>query len=67
MKFIINEGGWSMLERFTYRGAIGLFYESTIGGMLAYLIFAILIALAAIGLVTVLKWLFTGRKKKRQY
>lgn len=67
MKFIISEGGWSMLERFTYRGAIGLFYESTLGGMLAYLIFAILIVLAAIGLVTVLKWLFTGRKKKRPY
>ncbi len=67
MKFIISEGGWSMLERFTYRGAIGLFYESTLGGMLAYLIFAIIIALAAIGLVTVLKWLFTGRKKKRPY
>lgn len=67
MKFIISEGGWSMLERFTYRGAIGLFYESTLGGLLAYLVFALLIIFAAIGIVTTLKWLFTGRKKKRPY
>ena len=31
MKFIIGENGWSFLERMTYRGAIGIFYESTLG------------------------------------
>lgn len=64
MKFIIGEGGWSWLERASYRGAIGLFYDDTLGGVLAYLIFAVVAILAVIGLFTVLKWLFFGRKHK---
>ena len=65
MKFIIGgEGGLGWLERATYRGAIGIFYENTLYGLLAYLIFGIICILAIIGLLTVLKWLFFGRKKK---
>lgn len=64
MKFIIGEGGWSWLERATYRGAIGLFYDDTFSGLLAYLIFGIICLLAVIGLLTVLKWIFFGRSKK---
>lgn len=64
MKFIIGESGWSWLERATYRGAIGLFYDNTLGGILAYLIFGIVAILAIIGFFTVLKWLFFRRKRK---
>lgn len=65
MKFIIEEGGWSWLERATYRGAIGLFYDSTWGGVLAYIIFAIICLLAVIGLITVIGWIFGKKGKKK--
>ena len=60
MKFLIGEGGWSWLERAMYRGGIGLFYDSTWGGVLAYAIFAIVCILAVIGLITVISFLFSG-------
>lgn len=63
MKFIIGEGGWSWLERASYRGAIGLFYNSTWEGVLTYLIFGIICILAVIGFITVLKLLFFRSKK----
>ncbi|WP_293008553.1 MULTISPECIES: hypothetical protein [unclassified Oscillibacter] len=63
MKFIIGENGWSWLERITYRGAIGLFYDSTLGGVLTYLIFGTMCILAVVGLITVLKLLFFRKKK----
>jgi len=62
MKFLIGEGGISWLERATYRGAIGIFYNSTWGGLLTYLIFGIICILAVIGLFTVLKLLFFKKK-----
>lgn len=64
MKFIAGEGGWTWLERATYRGGIGFYYDSTLGGVLTYLIVGILCILAIIGFITVIKWLFFGRKKK---
>lgn len=65
MKFIVGgEGGMAWLERATYRGAIGIFYDDTLHGMLAYLIFGVICILTVIGLFTVLKWIFFGRKKK---
>lgn len=65
MKLIIDgEGGMAWLERATYRGAIGIFYDDTLHGILAYLVFGIICLLATIGLFTVLKWIFFGRKKK---
>ena len=64
MKFMIGEGGWSYLERVAYRGVIGLFYESTWEGVLAYLIFGLFCIFAVIGLVTVFKWIFSGKSKK---
>lgn len=63
MKLIIGESGWSWLERITYRGAIGLFYDSTWGSVLTYLIFGIICILAVIGFITVLKLLFFRGKK----
>lgn len=67
MKFIIGEGVWSMLERFSYRGAIGLFFSDTLTGMAAYLLFAAFCFFAAVGLCATVKWLFTRKKKKRPY
>lgn len=64
MKFIIGESGWSFLERMTYRGAIGIFYESTLDGVLAYIVFGLFCIFAVVGLVTVLKTIFFGRPKK---
>ena len=65
MKFMIGEGGWSWLERMAYRGAIGLFYSTTWGGVLAYIIFTAMCIFAVIGMVTVLKWIFTRKRKPR--
>ena len=66
MKFIIGgERGIQYLERLTYRGSIGIFYDTTFGGLAAYLIFAIVTILTVIGLYTVCKWLLGGRKKKK--
>ena len=64
MKFMIGEGGWNWLERATYRGGIGLYYNDTWGGVLTYLVFGIIMLLAVIGLISVLKWLLFGRKPK---
>ncbi len=64
MKFLIGEGGESYLERLTYRGIIGLLYETTWQAILAYIIFGLFCILAAIGLGTVLKWIFSGLTKK---
>lgn len=51
MKFIISETGWDYLERLMYRGCIGLFYETTLEGMLAYLIFGLFVLFAVIGVI----------------
>ena len=65
MKFIIGENtsgvhwGW-----INYRGVIGIFYNSTWDAICAYAIFALLIVLSVIGLVTVLKWILFGFKPK---
>ena len=64
MHFLIGENGWSWLERASYRGGIGMYYDSTLGGVVTYLIFGAVLILAVIGLLTVLKWIFFGRKKK---
>ena len=62
MKIIIGETGWTRLEWNSYRGVIGLFYNSTLEGVLAYAIFAIIAVLCVIGLVTVVKWLTAERQ-----
>ena len=65
MKFLMGEGGWSQLERALYRGGIGLFYDTTWGGVLAYIIFAVVCVLAVIGLITVISFLFSRKGKKK--
>ena len=64
MKFIIGEDWISLLDRLSYRGMIGLAYESTLAGVLAYIIFGLFCIFAVVGLVTVLKTIFFGRSKK---
>lgn len=58
MKFIISETGWDYLERLMYRGCIGLFYETTLQGMLAYIIFGLLMLFAVIGVISTVKFFF---------
>jgi len=64
MKFLIGEGGASYLDRLSYRGVIGLFYETTWEAILTYIAFGLICILAVIGLGTVLKWIFSGISKK---
>lgn len=66
MKFIIGEGGWNMLERLSYRGGIGLFFNDTLTGMACYAIFGLTCILAVIGLLTVLKWIIIKPWKKKK-
>ncbi len=66
MNFFIGEGDWSWLEWARYRGAIGLFYEDTLGGLLAYLIFGLVCVLSAIGLWVVVKTIVFGLPTKKK-
>ena len=66
MKFVIGAEdflGW--LDRATYKGAIGIFYNDTWSGVLAYLIFGLIIIFAVIGFVALLKFLFFRPKKPK--
>ncbi|WP_130870361.1 hypothetical protein [Intestinimonas massiliensis (ex Afouda et al. 2020)] len=69
MKFIIGESGWTYLERLSYRGAIGIFFEDTLSGILTYLIFGLVCIFAIIGIITTIKFLLFGfhRKPKSTY
>lgn len=64
MRFIMTEDSWERLGSMSYRGVIGLFYDSTWGGILAFIICAVIAVLAIIGLICVMKFLFVGRKPK---
>jgi len=67
MKFMIGENWYTYFERMSYRGFIGLLYESTWEGVLAYVIFGLTIILAIVGLVTVIKALFRGKNRKSDH
>lgn len=64
MKFIIGEDWISFFERLKYRGIIGIAYESTFDGVLAYIIFGLICLFAVIGVINTIKFIFFGRKKK---
>ena len=64
MKFIIGEDWQSIWERLTYRGIIGIAYESTLDGVLAYLVFGLICLFAVIGVIATIKFIFFGRKKQ---
>lgn len=63
--FMMGEGSWSWLERATYRGGIGFYYDSTLGGVITYIIVGLLVLFAVIGFIATLKCLFFSRKKKQ--
>lgn len=62
MKLIIGESATSHMERLQYNGVIGLFFKNTLGGIISYIIFALFIFLAIVGLITMLKWVFKRKK-----
>lgn len=64
MKLIIGEDWISLLDRMRYRGMIGLAYESTLDGVLAYIVFGLFCIFAIVGFITVMKILLFGRTKK---
>ena len=66
MRFMFGEGGWSYLERLTYRGFIGFFYENTLMGILTYCIIGLILIFAIIGFLTVIRFLFRGKKKGKK-
>lgn len=55
MKFIISETGWDYLERLAYRGCIGILYQTTLEGLLAYIIVGLLFLFAIIGVISTIK------------
>lgn len=65
MKFIIGESSWSYLDRLTYRGVIGLFYDDTLSGLLSYVIVGLIAILAVIGLIAICKGFFSKKKKNK--
>lgn len=66
MKLIIGgESGLAWLERATYHGAIGIFYNSTWAGVLTYLIVGVILVFAVMGFVGFVKNICTGKKKKK--
>ncbi len=64
MKFLIGESGWDWLERATYRGGVGFYYDSTLGGILTFIVVGLICLFAIIGVITTIKFLFFGRRKK---
>ena len=65
MKFIIGGEDWiSFFERMTYDGAIGIFYNGTWNGVLAYIIVGLICVFAVIGLISVISIIFRPRKSK---
>lgn len=66
MRLIIEEDILTRLQSTFYRGGIGLYYNSTLQGVLAYIIFGLVIVFAIIGIITVLNWLLSGKKKKNK-
>lgn len=63
MGFIIGENLNALLQRIAYRGCIGIFYNSTIGGILAFVIFGLIALLSLIGLLTVVHF-FLGKNQR---
>lgn len=64
MRFIMTEDAWERFGTYAYRGVIGLFYDSTLGGVLSMIIFALLVLFAVIGIISALKWVFFRHSSK---
>lgn len=66
VKFALIEGDTALLNMIDYWGAIGFFYNTTLGALLAYLIIGLVILFAVIGFFATIKWLIFGRHKKKK-
>ena len=70
MKFFAGEnilvylGG--LLDGEYYDGAIGFFFNNTLGGVISYAILALVVLFAVIGLITTIKWFFTRKGKTKK-
>ncbi len=65
MRIIIGEGVDKMLYRAAYPGSIGFFYNTTLGGLISYLLFAAICILALIGLATVIIMISKHKKSSK--
>ena len=68
MAFLIGEDAWSRFERAAFRGGIGIYYNTTLEGLLTYLVFGLFCLFAIIGIIVVLKFiasLLFGKKEEK--
>lgn len=63
MKFMAGESAVDFFERLMYRGGIGIFYNSTFGGIIAWILFFAICICTIVGAVTIIKWIVKGRKR----
>lgn len=67
MTFLMGEGTWDRLERVAYRGGIGFYYDSTLSGILTFIVVGLICLFTIIGIICTLKFIFSaifGRKGK---
>ncbi len=64
MTFLYCESGMDWLERATYRGGVGFYYDTTLGGILTFIVVGLICLFTVIGIIATIKFLFFGRKKK---
>ncbi|MEA5040025.1 MAG: hypothetical protein VB086_09330 [Clostridiaceae bacterium] len=64
MKFIYGEDFLSYLDRLSYRGFVGFCYDSTLQGVLTFIVCAAIAIFTIIGLTTVIKMIFHGTGHK---
>ncbi len=64
MTFLYGESGMDWLERATYRGGVGFYYDTTLGGILTFIVVGLICLFTVIGIIATIKFLFIGRKKK---
>lgn len=67
MHFAWGEDWATYFERLAYRGFIGFLYETTLEGVITWIICGVILIFAIIGIVSVFKRLFTGGRKPTSY
>ena len=55
--------GDATFEWFKYDGAVGLFFDGVTYGIICYILSVLFAFLAVVGLITMVKWLFTRKRK----
>ena len=59
------EGFGDFLNKLDYKGVIGIWYKNDFMMVLIYLLLLVIAILALVGLFTLLKALFRGKKKRK--